>query len=136
MDKKKRHEELILEAKRFFNSYKKNIAESIRSGEKVVRLSFLSLAQFSPQLTENLIESPEETVSLLEIALDESELVKNARIRFTELPRTIQTKIREIRAMHIDQLVWVEGIVRQASDVRPQVVNAKFECPNCGAILS
>ena len=23
-----------------------------------------------------------------------------------------------------------------ASDVRPQIVNAKFECPNCGAMLS
>ena len=33
-------------------------------------------------------------------------------------------------------MIWIEGIVRQASDVRPQVVNARFECPTCGTILS
>ena len=33
-------------------------------------------------------------------------------------------------------LIVVEGIIRQSSDVRPQVVNAKFECPSCGTILS
>jgi replicative DNA helicase Mcm len=34
------------------------------------------------------------------------------------------------------QMVVIEGIVRQASDVRPQIVNAKFECPSCGTIIS
>jgi replicative DNA helicase Mcm len=29
----------------------------------------------------------------------------------------------------------VRGIVRQKSDVRPQVVSSKFECPSCGAII-
>jgi len=33
-------------------------------------------------------------------------------------------------------LISIEGIVRQASEVRPQVVNAKFECPSCGTIIS
>ena len=33
-------------------------------------------------------------------------------------------------------MISIEGIVRQASEVRPQVVNAKFECPSCGTIIS
>ena len=52
------------------------------------------------------------------------------------LPETSETKIRDIRSKHLDQILTVEGIVRQASEVRPQVANAKFECPNCGAVLS
>lgn len=134
--KKKKQDDLILEAKNFFSSYKKEIGESIRGGERVVKISFSPLAEFSPSLTESLIEAPEETIALLETALEESGLVKSPRIRFTDLPKTSYIKIREIRSKHLDQFLWVDGIVRQASDVRPQVVNAKFECPNCGAILS
>src|SRR3989344_3322702 len=72
----------------------------------------------------------------METPLEESGLVKKARIRLAEIPKTCHIKIREIRSRNLDQLIWIEGIVRQASEVRPQVVNARFECPNCGAILS
>ncbi len=133
---KKRHEELVLEAKNFFDAHKKETGESIRIGERVVGLNFESLQQFSPMLADNMLDKPEETLAILENALDESGLVKLPRIRILDLPKTIYIKIREIRAKHLDQLLWIEGIVRQASDVRPQVVNAKFECPNCGAVLS
>lgn len=33
-------------------------------------------------------------------------------------------------------LIGIEGIVRQASEVRPRVTNARFECPSCGTIIS
>ena len=131
MDKKKRQEELILEAKNFFDSYKKEIGQSIRSEDKTIRINFSQLAEFSPPLSDRLIESPEETISIIETALEESGLVKTPRARFIELPKTCFVKIREIRAKNLDQFLWIEGIVRQASDVRPQVINAKFECPSC-----
>jgi len=136
MEKKKRHEELLLEAKNFFNATKKEIGESIRSGEKIVFVNFLKLAEYSPALAENIEVAPEETIGILETALAEIGFGTSPRVRLTELPKTLFVKIREIRAKHLNQLIWIEGIVRQASDVRPQVVNAKFECPNCGAILS
>src|SRR3990167_6976409 len=63
-------------------------------------------------------------------------LVKFPRIRVISLPKQNFVKIRNIRARHLNKLLWVEGIVRQASDVRPQVVSAKFECPSCGTIIS
>src|SRR4030042_642496 len=62
--------------------------------------------------------------------------VKNPRVRLSSLPETQFEKIRNIRAKHLNHLISIEGIVRQASDVRPQVVNAKFECPSCGTIIS
>jgi replicative DNA helicase Mcm len=135
MDKKKQ-DEIILEAKNFFDEYKKELGQSIRKGEGVVSLAFEQLSEFSPALSESVIEFPEQTVSLIENALEESGLVKKPRIRFLNLPETSRLKIREIRAKNLDQLIWIEGLIKQASDVRPQVVNAKFECPNCGAILS
>ncbi len=129
-------QDLELEAKRFFEAHKKEIGKSLRSNEKVVNLEFEPLSFFSPNLSDMLLEAPEETLALIENALDETGLVKNPRIRFNNLPASVHIKIREMRAKHLDQLISIEGIVRQASEVRPQVVNARFECPTCGAILS
>ena len=138
LKQRQRHkqEDLVLEAKGFFNAHKKEIGESIRNEEGIVKLSFSKLAAYSPKLCDKLIELPEETLAIMETALDELGLVNNARIRLYDLPKSCSIVIRAIRAKHLDKLLWVEGIVRQASEVRPQVVNAKFECPNCGAILS
>ncbi|MEK6854872.1 MAG: minichromosome maintenance protein MCM [Nanoarchaeota archaeon] len=129
-------EELILEAKNFFDIHKREFGESIRSGEGIVQLEFPRLLAFSPVLSERVIEFPEETLADLEIALEDLEWVAKPRVRIKDLPRSTFLRIREIRAKHLDKFLWVEGIVRQSSDVRPQVVNAKFECPNCGAVLS
>jgi len=136
MEKKRKQEDLLTEAKNFFSATKKEIIGTVREGERVIHLPFSRLAQFSPELADNLIDSPEETIALLENALEESELVKNPRVRLLDIPQTMHTRIRNIRAKHLDQLLCIEGIIKQTSDVRPQVVNARFECPSCGAILS
>src|SRR3989344_2036320 len=135
MDKVKT-EEMITEAKEFFNSYKKQIGEAVRSADNTVYVSFDDLASFSPKLSELFLERPEEILGILEISLAETELIKNPRIRFTDIPKNNFVKIRNIRAKHLNRFVWIEGIVRQASDVRPQVVSARFECPSCGTIIS
>src|SRR3989344_4901053 len=135
----KKREELSQEAKKFFEAYKKKIVgESLRDKEAVVYLDFLDLQEFSPMLSDSVLETPIETIALLEDALAQLGIQKNPRIRFSQLPdsETVRLQIRNIRAKHLDQMIWIEGIVRQASDVRPQVVNARFECPTCGAILS
>ena len=135
----KKREELSQEAKRFFEAYKgKIIGESLREKETVVYLDFMDLLEFSPTLSDNVLETPIETLALLEDALAQLGIQKNPRIRLSTLPdsESIHMQIRNIRAKHLDQMIWIEGIVRQASDVRPQVVNARFECPTCGAVLS
>jgi replicative DNA helicase Mcm len=136
MENTKTNEELIIESKTFFESYKKEIGESIRKGRKVVHINFEDLASSSPQLAEELIENPGEILQILEVALEETGLIKSPRIRFNNLPETQKVRIRSIRAHHLNQLIFFEGIIRQASDVRPQVVNAKFECPACGTVIS
>lgn len=129
-------QEFEKEAKEFFQNNKKEIIRSVKN-DQVVPLDFHQLSKFSPMLSEKLVETPEEIIALLEICLEEQGfLPKPPRIRFTSLPDSVRIKIKEIRAKHLDQFITIEGIVRQASDVRPQVVNARFECPTCGAILS
>jgi len=132
----KKGEELIIEARNFFNFYKKEIGKSVRAGKNNIYVNFEDISSFSHILAEQLISSPEEILQILEVALEESGLVSNPRIRLSNLPGMQFIRIRNIRAQHLNRLISIEGIVRQASDVRPQVVNAKFECPSCGTIIS
>jgi len=129
-------EDLIIEAKEFFECYKKEIGKYAKKGKKTVYVSFQDLASFSHTLADQLLLKPEEVLSILELALDEIGLIKKARVRLQDLSESQHLKIREIRAKHLNQLINIEGIVRQASDVRPQIVNAKFECPSCGTVIS
>lgn len=131
-----KNEELIIEAKNFFESYKKELGESLKKADNVIYLDFIKLTEFSNKLADEILSNPEETLSLIEQAVEESGLVKNSRIRLKNLPKIQEMKIRNIRSKHLNELIVIEGIIRQASDVLPQVVNAKFECPSCGTVIS
>ncbi len=129
-------EELIIEAKEFLEYYKNEIGKVAKKGNKSVPISFQEIVSFSHELGDQLLAKPEEVLAIFELALDELGLIKNARVRLTDLPASQMIKIRDIRAKHLNQLIDINGIVRQASDVRPQIVNAKFECPSCGTVIS
>ncbi len=113
--------------------------ETVRKGENKLVISFLRLIEFDPELANDLLERPEECISAAEFAVKEFDLpaeVKNFRVRFNELSESQKMMIRNIRSKHLSKLFHIEGIVRQKSDVRPQVTSAKFECPSCGNIIS
>ena len=114
--------------------YEKDFHELIRKGTKSLLINFSELLQFDPELADNLLDDPEEVVKAAEIALTNFELPEKVlmRVRFYNLPESQKIKIRDIRSNHLNDFLKIEGIVRQASDVRPQVTSAKFECPSCG----
>ena len=129
-------EDLLIEAKSFFDAYKKQLGESLRKENNVIILNFMNLTEFSNKLADEIIANPEDTLQTIEQAVEQLGLLENARVRLNNLPKIQEIKIRNIRSKHLNELVMIEGIIRQASDVRPQVVNARFECPSCGTIIS
>ncbi len=131
-----KNEELLIEAKNFFDFHKKALGASLRKENNVIFLDFIELTEFSNKLSDELLANPEETLQTIEQAIEQSGLIENARVRLSNLPKINEIKIRNMRSKHLNELVIVEGIIRQASDVRPQVVNAKFECPSCGTVIS
>ena len=135
-EKKSKKEDLIIEAKNFFDFYKKEIGESIRKTNNVIYIDFIKLTEFSNTLSDEILSNPEETLNIMELAIEEIGLFNNVRIRLYNLSKNHEIKIRNIRSKHLNELIMIEGIIRQASDVRPQVVNAKFECPSCGTVMS
>jgi len=45
-------------------------------------------------------------------------------------------RIRDIRSEDIGTLISIEGLVLKATEVRPKILEAVFECPFCGHIFS
>ncbi|MFH1522062.1 MAG: minichromosome maintenance protein MCM [archaeon] len=127
----------LSEAKEFFEVNRKELGKIAKAGEKIVSVNFEDFSAHSPELAGNLIDRPEETIQLLEVALEELEWAPNdARVRLTSISHQQELLIRYIRSKHLGKMIAIEGIVRQSSEVRPLVTNAKFECPSCGTIIS
>lgn len=118
--------------------YHSKVLENLRKDHKFVVVDFTELSKFDIDLANLLLEDPEEVIKAAELAVSQFDLedAGNFRVRFTNLPKNQRIMIRNIRSMHIGKFVSVEGIVRQKSDVRPQVTAARFECPVCGNVIN
>ena len=131
--------EQIKKFQEFLESYYySQIVENLRKDNKFVVVDFADLSKFDLDLANGLLESPEDTIKAAEIAIAQFDLenIAGFKVRFKNLPESQNIMIRNIRSKHIGRLIYAEGIVRQKSDVRPQVTAAKFECPVCGNIIN
>ena len=54
-------------------------------------------------------------------------------VRITDLPST--SSLRELRRVHLNNLVRVSGVVTRRSGVFPQLKYVKFDCRKCSAVL-
>jgi replicative DNA helicase Mcm len=130
-------DDFLNDVKDFFEANRKIIGNVRKSGEKIVHIDFDDFSSHSPELADNLIDRPEETIQLLEVGLEELEWAPNdSRARLSSISPGQEMFIRNIRSKHLGKMIGIEGIVRQASEVRPLVTNAKFECPSCGTLIS
>lgn len=103
----------------------------------VITLDFMDLAENCDLSISEFIESkPEESLRLLENAIEEKGLIANVRVRIINLPVDRKINIEQIRSKNVGELISIVGRVISLSDIRPQCVNATFECPSCGSVMS
>ncbi|MBW3014754.1 minichromosome maintenance protein MCM, partial [Candidatus Woesearchaeota archaeon] len=122
---------------RFIDSnLKAELLEVARSKNKSLGIDFSELARFNVDLSETLLSSPEDSIKACELAISKFDILRKIKARFYNLPKSAEIPIGEIRSEHIGKFVKVVGIVKIKSGVRPQVINAKFECPSCGNIIN
>jgi replicative DNA helicase Mcm len=115
------------------------LLENNRNGLKYLVMDFFKLSMAYPELADELLEDPEEVLKHAEMAIEQMDLPNDSRdtkVRFSNLPKAQTIMLRDIRSKHIKKLSRFEGTVRQKSDVRPQTVAARFECPSCGNLIS
>ena len=118
--------------------YYAELLENVNLDNNFIVLDFIELSRFDPEIADHLLEEPEEVIKAAELAVKDFDLPKQVTkffVRFKNLPKSQEMPLRDIRSKHLGKFFFSEGIVRQKSDVRPQVTIARFECPSCGAII-
>ncbi len=117
--------------------YEKKILKVVKKGKRSVEIDFSFLDKFNPELADALLNNPKEYIEIAQKALNSIDLPIEGEAklipRFKNLPESFFVRIRNIRAEHLGKLICIDGIVRRASEVRPEIGIAIFECPDCGS---
>lgn len=115
------------------------LAVHLSQGKNRLCVSFAEISKFSPQLAEEILDNPTETLRAFELVCEgkrDKAVVQQFRIRLIDLPNDITKRIRDIRANMLGKIWTFEGIIEAKSDVRPNITSAKFECPSCANIIN
>jgi DNA replicative helicase MCM subunit Mcm2 (Cdc46/Mcm family) len=117
------------------------LAQRYPNEQRSLHLSYNDLYTFDADLAERYLNKPEDMQEIAEEALRTYDLpadvsLGQAHVRLRGLPSSSTIDIRNIRVVddHIGSMVAVKGIVRKATDVRPKIVEAAFECQRCGTM--
>ncbi len=102
-------------------------------------VKFADMDLYDPDLADMVLESPDVAITAATRALRSIDLptgvaLEEANFRVIKVPRRL--KIRDIRSEDIGKLVCIEGLVTKATEVRPKIVVAVFECPFCHHVFS
>jgi len=133
--------ELIDAFEEFYRNYYRNeigeLAQQYPTERKSLHVDWDDLWSFDSDLADDYKAHPEEFQDYAEEALRLYDLpvdvkLGQAHVRVRNLPE--HTDIRDIRADHRGELISVQGIVRKATDVRPKITQAAFECQRCGTL--
>ncbi|MHC1585069.1 MAG: minichromosome maintenance protein MCM, partial [Candidatus Syntropharchaeia archaeon] len=102
-------------------------------------VEFPDIDRKSSELAEELLENPDRALSEATAAIRKIEPIsgkrlEKAHVRIIKIPQSSRIRIRNIRAHHINKFIAIEGLVRKATEVRPKIIKAAFECQKCGHI--
>ncbi|MAE13515.1 AAA family ATPase [Candidatus Woesearchaeota archaeon] len=120
-------------------TYSERLLDALRKDQKSLNLAFSELSLFNPDLADLLLDQPDDVLRSFELAVEGMNLegdLKGFKVRIFGLPDSQHLQIKNIRSKHIGKFIQMDGIIRQKSDVRPQVTAARYECPSCGNILN
>lgn len=99
-------------------------------------VDFSDIEKFDPDLANYMLTNPTMALKCAEDAL--KRMVSHAltspyvHFRVKGLPHDSRVEIRKLRAKHLGTFVSIEGLLRKATEVRPRVTVAEFECVRCG----
>ena len=125
----------------FYRTYYRDdigkLAQNYPTDQRSLYIDYDDLYRFDPDLADDYENQPEQLQQYAEEALRLYDLpvdvkLGQAHVRMAPLPDS--TDIREIRARHVNTLVTVRGTVNKATDVRPKMQEAAFECQRCGTL--
>ncbi|GAB6102797.1 hypothetical protein JCM16138_20200 [Thermococcus atlanticus] len=141
-------EDMIERYARFFREYVDDEGEEVYinklrdlltiTPKRSLSIDWMHLNSYDPELANELIENPEESIAAAEdaiqIVLKEPPILKKEEFkihaRFFNMPNTLLVK--ELASEHINRFVQVDGIITRVSEVKPYVAKAVYVCKDCG----
>ena len=123
--------------KRFFKDYYWNEILQLANeypDQRSLDVDFTDIEKFDRELSKEFLEHPGELISAAEAALKEIDLpveksMDQAHVRVMKIPNRVP--IRELRSKHLSRFVAIEGMIRKATEVRPRITKAAFQCLRC-----
>lgn len=122
----------------FIRSYYYNeLLRVSRSGEEALNIDFSVLDKFDPLVSDRLLIEPGLVLEVFNAVVSSIDLPGEQKIavRIKNLPESSNIRIRNLRAKHLGRFITVDCVVKSASEVKPQIYEAVFKCPDCDAKL-
>ncbi|MFB6090356.1 MAG: hypothetical protein ABEJ97_04790, partial [Halobellus sp.] len=131
---------------RFIQFYRKyyrdeigTLAQKYPNEQRSLYVDYEDLYKFDTELAEDYRKQPDQIREYAEEALRLYDLpadvkLGRAHVRLQNLPETVDIRNIRVHDDHIGRLIAVQGIVRKATDVRPKITEAAFECQRCGTM--
>ncbi|WP_129114307.1 LAGLIDADG family homing endonuclease [Halegenticoccus tardaugens] len=115
------------------------LAQKYPNEQRSLYVDYDDLYTFDPDLAEDYLSQPEQLQEYAEEALRLYDLpadvsLGQAHVRLQNIPESIDIRGIRVHDNHVGKLVSVQGIVRKATDVRPKITEAAFECQRCGTM--
>jgi DNA replicative helicase MCM subunit Mcm2 (Cdc46/Mcm family) len=123
----------------FRQFYEKDLLAVASSGKKSIIIDFSLLDKFDPNLADKLLNDPENILKNAKEAIKSIDLLEghlDIEPRFSNLPERFNIRIRNLRSEHLGKFLCLDGVVRRASEVKPEISHAIYQCPACGAKIS
>lgn len=104
---------------------------------KSLVIPFQKIELFDRVLSKELLIHPSEMINEFTTVLQEFDLpidksFDTVFVRFINVPAKV--RIGDLRSSHLGKLISVEGMIRKATEVRPRITKAAFQCLRCGYI--
>lgn len=102
-----------------------------------LQISFPKIELFERHLAKEVLNTPEKLIEELVSALKEIDLpvdkpFDEVYVRILDVPYKI--RIGDLRSKDLGKFVSIEGMIRKATEVRPKIIRAAFQCLRCGHI--
>ncbi len=101
-----------------------------------VTIPFNDLQLRDPDLADYLLHKPGHCLRIGAQMMHQVDVTVDPRprlhLRVIGLPESQNVRVRNIRAEHLSRFLAVEGLVKKVTEVRPQVLEAAFDCKTCG----
>ena len=130
--------EAVGEFEEFFSEeYYTEVAEAIHEGEESIVVDIEDMDIFNIELYDYLRDNPSKAISAAEEGVIGHDQItdEELNIRFTNMPEEDFVLLKNLRSEHIGKFIPIEGMIKRASQVKPEVVSAVFECNQCGELV-